>query len=54
VAVTITGDRAVNLNLCLALALYGSEGPFTCNTYYYTTQHLSFDGPILQTSDSYF
>jgi hypothetical protein len=33
--VTITGDRAANLDLhvCLALTAFGSEGSFTCHTY---------------------
>jgi hypothetical protein len=31
--VTITGDRAANLDLCLALTAFSSEGSFTCNTY---------------------
>jgi hypothetical protein len=32
-AVTITGDRAANLDLCLALTAFSSEGSFTCHTY---------------------
>jgi hypothetical protein len=31
--VTITGDRAANLELCLALTTISSEGFFTCHTY---------------------
>jgi hypothetical protein len=31
--VTIAGDRAANLDLCLALAAFSSEGSFTCHTY---------------------
>jgi hypothetical protein len=31
--VTITGDGAANLDLCLALTAFRSEGSFTCNTY---------------------
>jgi hypothetical protein len=31
--VTITGDKAANLDLCLALAAFSSEGSFTCHTY---------------------
>jgi hypothetical protein len=31
--VTIAGDRAANLNLCLALTAFSSEGSFTCHTY---------------------
>jgi hypothetical protein len=31
--VTITGDRATNLDLCLALTAFSSEGYFTCHTY---------------------
>jgi hypothetical protein len=31
-AVTITGDRAENLDLCLALVAFSSEGSFTCHT----------------------
>jgi hypothetical protein len=31
--VTITGDRAANLNLCLALTAFSSEGSFTYHTY---------------------
>jgi hypothetical protein len=31
--VTITGDRAANLDLFLALAAFSSEGSFTCHTY---------------------
>jgi hypothetical protein len=33
VTVTITSDRAANLDLCLALTAYSSEGSFTCHTY---------------------
>ena len=32
-AVTITGDRAPNLDLYLALTAFSSEGSFTCLTY---------------------
>jgi hypothetical protein len=32
-AVTIAGDRAANLDLCLALTAFSSEGSFTCHTY---------------------
>jgi hypothetical protein len=31
--VTITGDRAGNLDLCLVLTAFSSEGSFTCHTY---------------------
>jgi hypothetical protein len=31
--VTITGDGAANLDLCLALMAFSSEGSFTCHTY---------------------
>jgi hypothetical protein len=31
--VTIFGDRAANLDLCLALTTFSSEGSFTCHTY---------------------
>jgi hypothetical protein len=31
--VTITGDRAANLDLCLPLMAFSSEGSFTCHTY---------------------
>jgi hypothetical protein len=31
--VTFTGDRAANLDLCLALTAFSSEGTFTCHTY---------------------
>ena len=31
--VTITSDRAANLDLCLALKAFSSEGSFTCHTY---------------------
>jgi hypothetical protein len=31
--VTIVGDRASNLDLCLALMTFSSEGSFTCHTY---------------------
>jgi hypothetical protein len=31
--VTIAGDRAANLDLCLALTALSSEGSFTCHTY---------------------
>jgi hypothetical protein len=34
--VTITGDGAGNLDLCLALAAFSSEGSFTCHTDCYT------------------
>jgi hypothetical protein len=30
---TITGDRAANLDLCLALTAFSSESSFTCHTY---------------------
>jgi hypothetical protein len=33
VTVTITGDRAANLDLCLTLTAFSSEGSFTCYTY---------------------
>jgi hypothetical protein len=33
VTVTITGDRAANLDLCLALTAFSSEGSFTCLNY---------------------
>jgi hypothetical protein len=32
-AVTIAGDRAANLDLCLAFTISSSEGSFTCHTY---------------------
>jgi hypothetical protein len=32
--VTITGDRAANLGLCLALMAFSSEGSFSWHTYY--------------------
>jgi hypothetical protein len=32
-AVTIAGDRAANLDLCLVLTAFSSEGSFTCHTY---------------------
>jgi hypothetical protein len=31
--VTIAGNRAANLDLCLALTAFSSEGSFTCHTY---------------------
>jgi hypothetical protein len=31
--VTITDDRAANLDLCLALTAFSSGGSFTCHTY---------------------
>jgi hypothetical protein len=31
--VTIAGDRTANLDLCLALMTFSSEGSFTCHTY---------------------
>jgi hypothetical protein len=31
--VTITGDGAANLDQCLALTAFSSEGSFTCHTY---------------------
>jgi hypothetical protein len=34
--VAITGDGAANLDICLALTAFSSEGSFTCNTYCYT------------------
>jgi hypothetical protein len=30
---SINGDRAANLDLCLALMAFSSEGSFTCHTY---------------------
>jgi hypothetical protein len=33
VTVTITGDGAAKLDLCLALTAFSSEGSFTCHTY---------------------
>jgi hypothetical protein len=32
--VTIAGDRAANLDLCLALTAFSSESSFTCHTYF--------------------
>jgi hypothetical protein len=32
-AVTITGDRTANSNLCFALMAFSSEGSFSCYTY---------------------
>jgi hypothetical protein len=32
-AVNITGDRAANLNLCLALMALSSKGSFSCHTF---------------------
>jgi hypothetical protein len=32
-AVTIASGRAANLDLCLALTAFNSEGSFTCHTY---------------------
>jgi hypothetical protein len=32
-AVTITGDKAANLDLCLALTAFSSEGSVMCHTY---------------------
>jgi hypothetical protein len=31
--VTITGNRAANLDLCLAFTAFSSEGSFTCHAY---------------------
>jgi hypothetical protein len=31
--VTITGNKAANLDLCLALTAFSSEGSFTCHTF---------------------
>jgi hypothetical protein len=31
--VTITGDRAANFDLCVAVTAFSSEGSFTCHTY---------------------
>jgi hypothetical protein len=31
--ITITGDGAANLDLCIALTAFSSEGSFTCHTY---------------------
>jgi hypothetical protein len=31
--VTIVGDRAANLDLCLAFTAFSSEGSFMCHTY---------------------
>jgi hypothetical protein len=31
--VTITGDKAANLDLCLSPTTFSSEGSFTCHTY---------------------
>jgi hypothetical protein len=31
--VTITDDKAANLDLCLALTAFSSEGSFACHTY---------------------
>jgi hypothetical protein len=34
VAITIAGDKAANIDLCLlALTVFSSEGSFTCHTY---------------------
>jgi hypothetical protein len=32
-SVTITDDGAANLDLCIALTAFSSEGSFTCHTY---------------------
>jgi hypothetical protein len=32
-AVTVTGERAANLDLCLTLTTFSSVGSFTCHTY---------------------
>jgi hypothetical protein len=50
--VTITGDRAANLDLCLALTTFSSEGSFTCHTYCDTGP--LFLGHIQKTRDSHF
>jgi hypothetical protein len=44
--VTITGERAANFDLCLALKAFNGEGSFTCHTYCDT-------GPIRKTRDSF-
>jgi hypothetical protein len=46
--VTITSDRAANLDLCLALTAFSSEGSFTYHTYCNTGP------PIRETRDSHF
>jgi hypothetical protein len=40
--VIITGDRVANLDLCLALTAFSSEGSFTCHTYCDTGRPLRF------------
>jgi hypothetical protein len=52
--VTITGDRAANVDLSLALTAFGSEGSFTCHTY--SDMGLPFlcsylKDPLLRSSD---
>jgi hypothetical protein len=45
VTATVTGDRAANLDLCLALMAFSSEGPFPC-------QHLLRHGTSVYTVSS--
>jgi hypothetical protein len=51
--VTITGDRAANLDLCLSLTAFSSEVSFTCHTYCDTGPPF-FKGHIRKTRDSTF
>jgi hypothetical protein len=49
-AVTIAGDKAANLDLCLALTAFSSEGSFMCHIFRNTS--LPFLGHIQKTHDS--
>jgi hypothetical protein len=47
-AVTITGNnRAANLDLCLTLTAFSSEGSFTCHTVF----KIKFGRPVIVTSE---
>ena len=51
--VTITGDRAADLDLCLALTAFSSEGTFTCHNYCDTGPPF-LKGHIRKTRDPHF
>jgi hypothetical protein len=53
-SVTITSERAANLDIYLAIMDFGSEWIFTCYTCCDTGLTFFFLGHILKTSDSHF
>jgi hypothetical protein len=51
--VTITGDRAANLTICLPLTAFSSEGSFTCHTHCDTSVvKVISERPVILTSEN--